>query len=74
MSSFLACQFVGGKTEKRVEKVENYSNISVFPSNPDHDNFYLSTLSFDVMPPLSACYAIYARVVDIVADMIISDG
>ena len=40
MCRFLACQFVGGKTEKRVEKVENNSNM----------------------------------VVDIVADMIISDG
>ena len=68
------CAF-GGKTEteteNRREKVENNSNVSVFPSNPDHDNFYLS--SFDVMPPLWACYASYARVVDIRIDMIISD-
>ena len=51
-------------------KVEN--NGKVFPSNPDHGNFY--PLSFDIMPPLWACYASYARVVDMGVDLIISDG
>ena len=46
------CEPIGGKTESRCEKVENNSNVSVFPSNPNHDNFY--PLSFDLMPPLWA--------------------
>ena len=62
---------IGGKTESRREMMESNSNVSVFPSNPDHDNCYL--LSSDVLPPLWACYAICARVVDIGVDMIISD-
>ena len=52
--------------------MESNSNVSVFPSNPDHDNFY--PVFFDVMPPLWVCYASYARVVDIGVDMIIFDG
>ena len=62
----------GWKTENQCEKVENNSNVSVFPSNPNRDNFY--PLSFDLMPPLWASYAICARVVDVGEDMIISDG
>ena len=57
---------------KRCEKVENNSNVSFFLSNPDHDNCDL--FSFDPMPPLWVSYTICARVVDIVVDMIISDG
>ena len=60
----------GGKTESRREMIESNSNVSVFPSNPDHENVYL--LSFDPMPPLWASYAICARVVDSGVDMIIS--
>ena len=48
---------IGGKTENRREKVEINSNVSVFPSNPDHDNFYL--VSFDPKPPLWASYAMF---------------
>ena len=48
------CVLIGAKTESRGEKVEN--NVSVFPSNPNHDNFY--PLSFDLMLPLWASYAI----------------
>ena len=55
-----------------LEKLENNSNVSNFPSNPEHDKIY--PVIFDVMPPLWACYASYARVVDIGVDMIISDG
>ena len=61
-----------GKKENRCEKVENNSKVSVFSSNPNHDNFY--PLLFDPMPPLWASYAICTRVVDIGVDMIISDG
>ena len=64
--------FIGGKPENRWEKVENNSNVYVFPSNPEHDKIY--PVFFDVMPPLWACYAIYARIVEIGVDMIISDG
>ena len=47
----------GGKTENRHEMVESNSNVSVFPSNPDHDKLYLTF--FDVKPPLWACYAMF---------------
>ena len=68
---FLETSLLEGK-RKRCEKVENNSNVSVFPSNPGHDNCNL--FSFDPMLPLWVSYAISARVVDIVVDMIISDG
>ena len=64
-----ACLF-GGKTENRRDRVENNSHVSVFPSIPEHDKIY--PVFVDVMPPLRACYASYARVVYIGVDMIIS--
>ena len=49
----------GGKHKHKRGSVHSNSNVYVFPSNPDHDNFYL--VSFDPMPPLWVSYAICAR-------------
>ena len=65
---FLISDFLEGK---RKVTVESNNNVSVFPSNPEHDKIYLGFL--DVMPPLWACYATWAGHVDITQDSIISD-